>query len=133
MVADFKAQISDGKIYVLSQGLPPTERQLSGFVVCFQVGSDKRRVDAVADANSDVFFLENIAVNPCVQRSGFGLTLIKHVIALARDSGCSSIELYTNELMTENIAWYKKLGFSEFDHVVEDGFSRVYMRLLVDN
>ena len=42
---------------------------------------------------------------------------------------CSCIELYTNELMVENIAWYGKLGFKEVERKHEDGFNRVYFRL----
>jgi len=131
MVADFKSQISDKKIYLLEQESLTQKGQLLGFVVCFLRAIDEHQAESAQSARASVYFLENIAVNPQAQRAGNGIKLINHVTALAIDNGCSTIELYTNELMTENIAWYKKLGFTEFDRVIEDGFSRVYMRLVL--
>jgi Ni,Fe-hydrogenase III large subunit len=42
-----------------------------------------------------------------------------------------SIELYTNAKMTENLAYYPRLGFEETGRRREDGFDRVYFRRLV--
>lgn len=140
MVADFRSQIAEGKVYVLEQYPLSQEQPLLGFVVCFK--SNARHAESVRSttrenkgtkkdncAKAQTYFLENIAVNPHSQRAGHGNRLIKHVFALATDNNCSAVELYTNEMMTENIAWYKKLGFSEINRVFEDGFNRVYMRL----
>jgi phosphoglycolate phosphatase len=46
----------------------------------------------------------------------------------ARNAGCDTVRLYTNEHMTENIEFYKKLGFEETERGVEQGYRRVYMR-----
>jgi hypothetical protein len=35
-------------------------------------------------------------------------------------------QLYTNEMMFENIDWYQKIGFKIFKKVTEKGFNRIY-------
>ena len=46
----------------------------------------------------------------------------------AHRKGFTAIELYTHELMTENIALYRRLGYEEFARRAEKGYKRVYMR-----
>ncbi len=122
MVADFATQISENKVHVLEQ-----RQQLIGFTVSFpRLETDPQ---STREAPDSVYFLENIAINPNQQGKGLGKLLIDHVIAMATQSNCGSVELYTNELMVENIAWYHKLGFTEVGRKHEDGFSRVYMKL----
>ena len=77
---------------------------------------------------SDHYFLENVAVNAAYQGHGFGRVLMAFVEQSARMDGFHEIRLYTNELMTENLAYYGKLGFEEVDRRVENGFRRVFMR-----
>jgi GNAT superfamily N-acetyltransferase len=38
----------------------------------------------------------------------------------------STVHLYTNEMMTENLSIYPKLGYVEVGKRTEDGFNRVY-------
>lgn len=127
MVADFASRISRGEVRVLLQ-----HRQLVGYVVSFPL-SDSCAVphqdSSHSGAPSPVYFLENIAVLPDRQGAGYGRLMINEVIAGARKNNSDCIELYTNEMMVENIMWYRKLGFEEFDRRVEDGFNRVYLRL----
>ena len=40
--------------------------------------------------------------------------------------GAVSYQLYTNELMHENIDWYRNSGFREIARREEHGFKRVY-------
>jgi len=123
MVADFATQITDNKVHVLT-----VERQLVGYVVSFPRTIKSKVPDHSAD-DKPVYFLENIAVDPTQQRSGYGALLLSHVTAMAVAKGCTSIELYTNEMMVENISWYTGLGFRETERRFEAGFNRVYMRL----
>jgi len=39
--------------------------------------------------------------------------------------------LFTNKLMTENLALYAHIGFVETHRTVEHGYDRVYMRLSI--
>ena len=48
--------------------------------------------------------------------------------AEAHRQGFPFIWLYTHEKMTENRAWYARLGYVEFDRRTEHGFSRVFLR-----
>jgi hypothetical protein len=45
----------------------------------------------------------------------------------ARRQGFGVIRLYTNELMTENIALYSRPGYVETHRGEEKGYSRIYM------
>lgn len=71
--------------------------------------------------------LDNVAVAPRAQSQGVGRALIGHAEAAARRRGAASLRLYTHEMMTENIALYRRLGFVEIARVEEKGFRRVYM------
>lgn len=72
--------------------------------------------------------LDNIAVHPEHQRRGIGRRLLRLAESEARGLGCSHLELYTHELMTENIALYRRAGYVETARRRERGYDRVYMR-----
>ena len=72
--------------------------------------------------------LENIAVAPAFKGQGIGKALLAFCEERARAQGFQAIELYTNQLMTENIALYTKLGYRETHRATENGFARVFMR-----
>ena len=74
----------------------------------------------------DVMHLENVAVLPAMSGQGVGKMLIAHVEDSASKQGYRSVELYTNEVMTENLHIYPSLGYRETDRRTEDGFDRVY-------
>ena len=44
----------------------------------------------------------------------------------ARAHGLSKIELYTNEVMTENIPFYEALGYVIVARAEEDGYQRIF-------
>ncbi len=71
--------------------------------------------------------LDNLAVLPATQGRGYGRALIAFAEQEARRRGYAEIRLYTNALMTENLALYGRLGFHETGHVTEKGYERVYM------
>jgi len=72
--------------------------------------------------------LDAVAVLPQFQGGGLGRQLIAHAEGEANGLGYKAIELYTHELMRENIALYKQLGYREFARKTEKGYNRVYMR-----
>lgn len=76
----------------------------------------------------DALLLDNIAVAPDAQGRGVGRRLLAVAEDIARARGYRAIKLYTNEMMTENIAIYTRLGYVETHRVEEKGFRRVYMR-----
>ncbi len=71
--------------------------------------------------------LDNLAVSPAAQGRGYGRALIAFAEQEARRRGHAAIRLYTNALMTENLALYGRLGFRRTGHVAEKGYERVYM------
>ena len=117
MGADYAELIGRGVVYVL----PGPEGE----------GGSVRGV-LVAYPLEGAFFIENVAVQPRYQGQGLGRRLLELAEALARAAGFSELRLYTNELMTENLALYAHLGFAEYARGEEHGFHRVYLRKAVD-
>lgn len=70
--------------------------------------------------------IDNVVVNPGEQGRGYGYHMIKYAEVEALNKGLSSVTLFTNVKMFENIGFYAKLGFVETDRRMEDGFERVY-------
>lgn len=107
MVADFKAQIEAGQVYVSVEG-----DAFEGFIVFFPKG--------------DHILLENVAVLPSAAGRGVGKRLIGFCEQEARRGGFTAVRLYTNEKMPENLSIYPRLGYAEVARRHEDGFDRVY-------
>ena len=74
------------------------------------------------------FLLDNIAVAPAHQGMGLGRWLLEYAESEARRQGFDSIYLYTQEIMTENLALYLRIGYVEYARRVEFGLHRVYLR-----
>jgi ribosomal protein S18 acetylase RimI-like enzyme len=70
--------------------------------------------------------VENVAVAPKAQGRGLGRELMAFAERRAAQLGMAELRLYTNQLMTENLALYPALGYTETGRRVEDGFARVY-------
>lgn len=109
MQADYAALVDQGVVYVL-----PGDGRLRAVLVMFPEG--------------DHLFVENIAVHPDEQGRGLGRLLMAAADDRARALGLGAVELYTNEAMTENLAFYPRLGFVEVERRLDDGFRRVFMR-----
>ena len=60
----------------------------------------------------DHLLIENLAVAPACQGRGYGRRLMDHAEDVARGLGFAEIRLYTNKLFAENVAFYRKLGYS---------------------
>ena len=108
MVADFAALIEQNSVLVEVDAAD----RVRGFIVSYP--------------RNDHLHLENVAVEPGCQGLGIGRRLIERVEQQALADGYGRIELYTNAKMRENLAFYPRLGYREFDRRVEDGFDRVY-------
>jgi GNAT superfamily N-acetyltransferase len=72
--------------------------------------------------------LENVAVLPAAQGRGVGARLLALADQHARDLGLGEVRLYTNEAMTENVAYYIRHGYTETGRKEQDGFRRVFFR-----
>lgn len=109
MNADFASQIEQGQVYLAFR-----RSLFAGYVVFYQ--------------ERDHIHLENVAVLPTFSGQGIGRALIKYAEDAARQAGLRAIELYTNEVMTENLAMYPKLGYVETERKQQAGFNRVFFR-----
>ncbi len=107
MVADFPAAIAAGEVHVLAAG-----RAVVGFIV-FRTGPGH-------------LFVENVAVDPAWQHRGLGRRLMAFAEKTAVERDLAIVRLYTNVHMTDNMSFYRELGFVEIERRSEDGFDRVY-------
>jgi ribosomal protein S18 acetylase RimI-like enzyme len=108
MLDDYLQRIANGQVWVLD-------------------GVDRIAGVMVLEETPDGFLLDNIAVAPDQQGKGQGRILLEFAEAHAMHRGWREMRLYTNALMTENIALYRKIGYVETGRVSEKGFDRVYM------
>ena len=109
MLDDYAQVVRDHRAYVIDD---------HGRIVGVVVLMDKE----------DGLLLDNVAVLPQRQGEGIGRRLVEHAEFEARRLGHRQLDLYTHELMTENIAMYARYGYVEVDRRTERGFPRVYMR-----
>jgi ribosomal protein S18 acetylase RimI-like enzyme len=77
---------------------------------------------------AEALLIENIAVAPAQQKRGLGRALLRFAEQVALQHGFTSATLYTNVLMTKNIALYQRLGYIETERRSEHGFGRIFMR-----
>jgi ribosomal protein S18 acetylase RimI-like enzyme len=82
----------------------------------------------IAWPETDAYFIDNIGVDPAFQGDGLGRRLIDHAVSQADRLGLPALRLFTNALMSENLAMYAHIGFVETHRALEKGFHRVYMR-----
>jgi ribosomal protein S18 acetylase RimI-like enzyme len=108
MDADVAARIAAGEVHVATDDAGA----LRGFVV-FRPYADH-------------MLLENVAVLPEEAGRGTGSALIRFCEDTARSRGLATVRLYTNARMTENLALYPRLGYTETARRTEDGFDRVF-------
>lgn len=77
---------------------------------------------ALEKANSEVCYLERLAVLPEYRRKGFGKTLVNHIFDMAIEMETQGVEIGIISEDTELIDWYKKFGFiqkntKKFNHL----------------
>ncbi len=110
MLEDYAARIAAGQAYALDDG-----KCVQAFMV-------------LVPQDGETMLLDNIAVRPQCQKSGYGMALMSRAEHIARDASKKWIILYTNEAMRENLAWYPRLGYEDFEHRTENGYRRAYFR-----
>lgn len=104
---DYGGKVREGHVYVADDGAV-------------------RGVLVVAPAPDHVL-IENVAVDPDRQRRGTGRRLMAYAERFARDRGVDELRLYTNVAMSENLAFYDRLGYRESHRASEGGFQRVFL------
>ena len=107
MFADYGALIEAGVVFVI--GTPPV-------------------ATVTLTAKQNALWVDNLAVDPAYQGGGLGRLLMQFAENEARQRALAEIRLYTNELMTENIAFYTGLGYEECERREEEGYRRVFFR-----
>jgi ribosomal protein S18 acetylase RimI-like enzyme len=114
MLADYRALIARRVVYVLTES---TTRDLLGLIVLWP--TDR------------AMFVENVAVHPRHQGEGLGSRLMSFAEEQATASDLPEVRLYTNQVMTENLAFYARLGFEETNRRVDQGYTRVFLRKII--
>lgn len=74
----------------------------------------------------DHLLIENVAVAPELQGRGIGGRLLAVAEDHAAACGRPEVRLYTNQAMTENLAFYPRHGYRETGRAEQDGFGRVF-------
>jgi ribosomal protein S18 acetylase RimI-like enzyme len=109
MLADYTEQIAHSEVYVLASGA-----EIAGLLVL--------------EARDQTLLIEDVAVDPALQGHGLGRRLMAFAEQYAHEHGLREARLYTNEVMVENLAFYRSLGFEEVERRVDDGYHRVFLR-----
>ena len=107
MTADYSAAVQTGQAWVAE-----VDGQVLGLLVLV--------------INQGHLLIENIAVLPSAQGRGLGARLLMLAEDEARAHGLGEIRLYTNEGMTENLAYYPRHGYRETRRAEDHGFRRVF-------
>ena len=109
MTTDYRPFVNEHSVWVLQ-----LEQQLAGVLVLQQ--------------EPDALLIYSVAVHPAHQKRGFGRLLLAWAEQEAQQAGYTSICLYTNARMEENIALYTQLGYQETQREAYLDNIRVYMR-----
>ncbi|MEQ5840328.1 GNAT family N-acetyltransferase [Paraburkholderia acidicola] len=108
MSDDYEVLIAAGRVYVVE-----VEGAIQGILVLVP--------------EPDAMLLDNVAVAPSARGTGIGRSLLEYAEHSARAAGYRVIRLYTHETMTENIALYARIGYTETHRAEEKGLKRVFM------
>jgi len=107
MVADYAALIGAGQVWVALAG-----GVIDGVLVLVP--------------EHDHVLVDTVAVAPGAQGRGRGTALLAFAEDRARELGLPEVRLYTNEAMTENIAYYPRRGYTETHRSLDQGYRRVF-------
>ncbi|TFB04049.1 hypothetical protein CCMA1212_003975 [Trichoderma ghanense] len=121
MLADYAKLLETRDVFILEAA---SEDEGGGEPAVKMVGSIMLGVTAEGDAVT----VNNLVVEPAAQGRGYGRVLMDFAEEFARGKSLSSVFLFTNVKMHENIGLYLKLGYVETGRRTEDGYERVYFR-----
>ncbi|HLL08620.1 MAG TPA: GNAT family N-acetyltransferase [Nocardioidaceae bacterium] len=107
MTADYDAAVAGGHAWVAEEG---------GRIVAL----------LVLEPAADHLLIENLAVDPDRQGSGLGGEMLALAERQARAMHVTEMRLYTHELMTENLRYYARRGYTETHRGPEHGLKRVF-------
>jgi ribosomal protein S18 acetylase RimI-like enzyme len=107
MSVDYEQTVRSGSTWVAS-----VDQEVAGVLVLVAAPSH--------------LLIENVAVDPDRQRAGIGTALLHHAELEARRQALTELRLYTNEAMTENLAYYPRRGYQQTHREDDAGFTRVY-------
>jgi GNAT superfamily N-acetyltransferase len=107
MTADYAAIVAEGHAWVAEE-----DSAIVGLLVL---------VPAVGH-----LLLENVAVHPEAQGRGIGAMLLSCAESRALELGFREIRLFTNQAMTENLAYYPRHGYVETHRTEQAGFQRAF-------
>lgn len=111
MLDDYPARIAQGVVHVLD-----TREGIQGVIVL------------IPEPDTSCMLLDNIAVAPQAQGRGYGREMLQWAEDVARQAGFLHLRLYTQEIMTENLAIYRRRGYVETHRAKEIGLKRVFMK-----
>jgi ribosomal protein S18 acetylase RimI-like enzyme len=133
MAADYRTLVNAGRVWVAIQG-GATEGVIEDGVIEDGVIEDGVTADGavvgliVLVPEVDHLYLETIAVRPVAQGTGVGRRLLELAETEADRLGLRTLVLCTNEVMTENLAYYPRRGYRRTHRIEQDGFHRVFFR-----
>ncbi|MHB1432593.1 MAG: GNAT family N-acetyltransferase [Streptosporangiaceae bacterium] len=103
---DYGPEIAAGCVWVLGE-------PIAGVIVLIE--------------RDDGLLIENVAVDPAAQGRDLGRRLLEFAERQAAGRGLPRLTLYTNEVMTDSLAVYLRLGYHEVDRRCEDGYRRIFL------
>ena len=116
--------------------VPILGRSPRPMVTDYAVAVEHHRIDLLHDGErlaalvemapaADHLTVVNVAVAPDAQHRGLGRTLLAHAEAVTRALALDEVRLYTNALMTRNVALYERLGYRLTHEERSDAFGLV--------
>lgn len=109
MLLDFPALIDEGRVWVAERGT-----QVEGVLVQYET--------------PEGFYVDTVATSPSARGTGVGRALLEFAEREARRRGFASVYLCTNSKMTENLVFYPRIGYVEYDRKNQAGYDRVFYR-----
>jgi ribosomal protein S18 acetylase RimI-like enzyme len=114
MGADFARLVDAGTVWVATEDPAIEGTAILGLIVL--------------EPGPEDLLIENVAVSPSAQGRGIGGRLMVLAEEEAIRRGLGALTLYTHELMTENLAFYARRGYTETHRAKQGAFSRVFLR-----
>ena len=106
MKDDYGSLVAQGRVSVAVDG------EIVGAIVNWVIDGD--------------MYVDNIAVEPTAHGRGIGNILLEIAIDQARRQGCGRVWLYTNAAMTENVGYYERRGFVQYERRIDAGYDRIF-------